>query len=191
MKIKREEFKSLLKEVLEEMFQEGSLNEMFVKMAPQQGMMHATQQTQNHQQYVDPKIRALAAQAAKNPNEAMMLERLLADTAATTYQAQAYSDPDSAMSDAPVPHYGYQPPQYGYPQQHMQLPPVQPLFPQQPQYGAPQQQPTNNGGYATNWARLAFNSPIRNRPSSENSAMMGFGGAGASSGFLPGIGSGR
>jgi len=188
MKIRREDFKALLKECLEELISEGALNHLL----PQQ---MASPQYQQYQQPmsapVDPRIRALAQQTAKNPKEAVMLEALLSDTAMNTMPAAMASDPmnmmngdyNSQMMMGQQPQYGQQQPQY------VNVPQAQPLLMQQGQGGQQygQQQPNNNGGYASNWARLAFNSPIRNRPSQDGGSMFG----GGSSGFLPGMGMSR
>ena len=167
-KIKRSDFKNIIKECIIEMVKDGSLASAY----------NQRQETQLVQQQLatNPMVRIAASQAGKNPNEIKILENILADTAATTMQEQMQNDPFGSM-DAGVqfpqgiaPQSGYQP----QPQNLVHVPQAQPFYAQQsPQYlqqPLPQQQ---RQAPASTWARLAFNSPIKNRPNADGSSASG------------------
>lgn len=124
-----------------------------------------------------------------------VLERVLADTAVTSFPIAMQAE--AAMGMGMQQGYGYQqqPSQgYGYPPQGPQYPPQQtmPGWGYQQGYGPPQGMPMNGnqgllpppqqtqGDPSKRWASIAFNKPISNRPGSETS------GFGNSDGFLPG-----
>ena len=187
MKIQRSQLKEIIKECIKELLAEGSLNEMFVPQGNQQ-MLHMNQPKQQ----LDPRVRSVAASVGKTPKERAMFESILSDTLNTAAEQQA-GEVD--------PQYWNQEYQNQLQQQNnntgmVHVPQINQMYgmqqqPQQPQYPAMmqqgygntgyQQQPMNNmgAGYSSPWARLAFNSPISNRPKD---------GVGVSnSGFLPGV----
>ncbi len=167
MKIGRNEFKALLKECLQELIQDGALNHMFQTPSMPQGQV----MQQN------PMVSLAARQVGKNPHEVQMMETLFADTAANAMQIQASApDPIGMMSNMGYGNQGFYPQQqYANGPQYVNVPPIQQIgtMPQQPQQQSP--------GVGSNWARLAFNSPIRNRP----------GGQEGGAGHLPGQNMGR
>jgi hypothetical protein len=182
MKMKREEFKSLLKECLSELILEGGLNDVLIEL-----MNQSAQSPQQHQhpamqtrRQTDPRIKALAATNARNQQEAALLELAFSDSAQRV-PVHMSADPEAAFNGYGGGYNDYN--------QTMNLPPAQPLFPTNQQNQGYQtmhpQQGANNGGYVTNWARLAFSTPIKNRPDSNS------GGFGSTVGYLPGFSNGR
>lgn len=156
MKITKNEFKSIIKECLQELIAEGALDHMVGGMIAER-----TQQTMMQ----DPRIRMAAMQAAGgNPQQANIMEQIFADTAMTSLPQQASNMLPNGMSLPPGMNMGM-------------LGEVRaPLPPRDPSWTPPQQAQPQSQGPATNWARLAFNSPISNRP----------GGPRTSGDFLPG-----
>ena len=169
MKIRREEFKEMLKECLQELIADGALNHLLPQLMPQVQQMAP-----------NPMVHYAAQQIGRNPAEVRMMEGILADTAATTMQMQANApDPLGMMA-------GLGGQQQYYPQQYPQQPQMNPQYVHVPQaaplqMAAGPQQPQGQG--TNNWARLAFNSPIRNRPGQD--------GGGGSGGHLPGQNMGK
>jgi hypothetical protein len=168
MKIPKTEFKAIIKESLKELINEGALDHILA------GLL--SEQASTMQQYAamnDPRVKMAAAQiAGGDPRQSKLMEQILADTAMNTLPEQQSANsrlpngmpmPGNMMSEMQ----GYNMPSgMGVPRNP--LPPREMV-----------QQPQQQGrGFVSEWARLAFNSPISNRPQS--------GAAGAPGGFLPG-----
>lgn len=154
MKIQKTEFKAIIKECLKELVAEGALDHMV-------GGMLAERSNVLQQQAVmqDPRIKMAAG---GNP----IMEQIFADTAVTSLPMQQQGIMPNGMT-LPV---GVNlnmlgenlssPSSLGYvPQGRNPLPPRDPnAVAALQQMAQPQQTP------ASTWARLAFNSPISNRP---------------------------
>lgn len=180
MKVQKAEFKAIIKECLKELVAEGALDHMVAGVIAERSQVVQQQTLLN-----DPRIKIAAA---GNP----IMEQVFADTAMHSMNPQQPQQP------VQMP-YGLNPDMvgqsinpamlnYSMPQQQMQQMIPQgrnPLPPRDPQAVAAlqaavvghinenQQQPVSN------WARLAFNKPISNRPAQSGG---GFGGGG----HLPG-----
>lgn len=174
MKIRRDQFKTLIKECLQELIAEGNISLAGSSMIPQQQQ--------------NPHVRALAMQT-KNPT---MMEKIFADTANNSLPEHLSSDPMNNMSNGFQGMMSDMNNNFGAQQGQVFIPQLnqnQQFFPQQQmQMMMPQQQQqfanNTNGSTASSWARLAFNSPIRNRPGAE-------GGIAGSGNFLPGQNTGK
>lgn len=153
MKIQKTEFKAIIKECLKELISEGALNHMFTNIIAERSNLMPQQQ-------LNPQMRmAIQAAAGGNP----IMEQIYADTAITSlYQQQNNIMPNGqplpagvnlTMFESQQPQ--MQPMQNGF----TPTPPRNPLPPRelQQQQGQAQQS-------VSTWARLAFNSPISNRP---------------------------
>ena len=175
MKIRRDQFKTLIKECLQELIAEGNISLAGASMVPQQQQ--------------NPHVRALAMQT-KNPT---MMEKIFADTANNSLPEHLSSDPTNINGNfqgmMPDMNNNFEMQQQGF--VHVPQLNQQQFYPQQQQM-MPQQQfanNNNNGASASPWARLAFNSPIRNRPGSDSGMSSVFGGGSAN--FLPGQNTGK
>jgi hypothetical protein len=161
MKIQKTEFKSIIKECLKELINEGALDHMVGGMTSDR-----SQAVQQQAILSDPRIRMAAMQSSGgNAQRAEIMEQIFADTALNSLpEQQAASNrlgngmpiPQSMLNESTG--------NGNFPQRN-------PLPPRES--AATTQRP----GFASDWARLAFNAPISNRPQS---------GSSASSGFLPG-----
>ena len=174
MKVQKAEFKAIIKECLKELVAEGALDHMISGVVTER-----SQAIQQQALLQDPRIKMAAG---GNP----IMEQVFADTAMNSMNPQQPSMPYGLNSD--MIGQSYNPmmmQQQMMPQQQMMVPQGRnPLPPRDPQAVAAlqaavtshvqqqQQQPTSN------WARLAFNKPISNRPAQSGG---GFGG-----GHLPG-----
>lgn len=151
MKIRRDQFKALIKECLQEIIAEGGINLAGSVLVPEQ---------------VNPYAKALASQT-KNPN---MMEKIFTDTAANSL-------PEHLAGDMQYPYNPQLNQAYGPPQNMVHVPQLnQQIYPQQ--YPIQHQNPAAS---ASPWARLAFNSPIRNRPGNDS----------GTGNFLPGQNTGK
>lgn len=172
MKVQKAEFKAIIKECLKELVAEGALDHMITGVVTER-----SQAMQQQTLLQDPRIKMAAG---GNP----IMEQVFADTALNSMNPQQPSIPYGLNPD--MIGQSYNPmmmQQQMMPQQQMMIPQGRnPLPPRDPQAVAAlqaavtshvQQQPTSN------WARLAFNKPISNRPAQSGG---GFGGAG----HLPG-----
>lgn len=158
MKIQKTEFKAIIKECLKELVVEGALDHMVNGMLAERAAM-----LQQHSIMQDPRIRM-----AGNGNH--MMEQIFADTAATSLPQQQQGILPNGMQ-LPVGANLAMLGEAGFghaPQARNPLPPRDPnsMMQQQPQQSS-----------ASPWARLAFNSPISNRPG---------GPRGSGEGHLPG-----
>lgn len=171
MKIQKTEFKAIVKDCLKELVAEGALDHMV------SGLLAERANILQHQSVMqDPRIKMAAG---GNP----IMEQIFADTAVTSLPMQQQGIMPNGMTlpagvnlamlgentAHPSPSFGY------VPQGRNPLPPRDPnaVAALQQQY---QQQQTQQSPAST-WARLAFNSPISNRPG---------GPRGTSDGHLPG-----
>ena len=158
MKIQKTEFKAIVKECLKELVTEGALDHMVGGMLAERANI-----LQQRNVMQDPRIKMAAG---GNP----IMEQIFADTAVTSLPMQQQGIMPNGMTlpagvnlallgenTAPSS------PSFGYvPQGRNPLPPRDPnaVAALQQQY---QQQQTQQSSAST-WARLAFNSPISNRP---------------------------
>lgn len=162
MKIQKTEFKAIIKECLKELVAEGALDHMVNGMLAERSNILQQQTVMQ-----DPRIKMAAA---GNP----IMEQIFADTAVTSLPMQQQGIMPNGMT-LPV---GVNLNMLGesgmVPQGRNPLPPRDPnaVAALQQQYQQQQQQ-----NPASTWARLAFNSPISNRPG---------GPRGTSEGHLPG-----
>lgn len=175
MKVQKAEFKAIIKECLKELVAEGALDHMVAGVISERSQVVQQQTMLN-----DPRIKMAAG---GNP----IMEQVFADTAIHSMNPQQQQpvqmpyglNPDmvgQSLNPAML--------NYAAPQQQMIPQGRNPLPPRDPQAVAAlqaavsghinenQQQPVSN------WARLAFNKPISNRPAQSGG---GFGG-----GHLPG-----
>ena len=157
MKIQKTEFKAIIKECLKELVTEGALDHMVSGLVTERSMMVQQQTAAN-----DPRIKMAAG---GNP----IMEQIFADTAVTSLPQQQQGILPNGMAlpagvnlgmlgenlSPPSPSFGY------VPQGRNPLPPRDPQTVAMLQQQYQQQQPQ---GPASTWARLAFNSPISNRP---------------------------
>lgn len=167
MKVQKAEFKAIIKECLKELVAEGALDHMITGVVTER-----SQAMQQQTLLQDPRIKMAAG---GNP----IMEQVFADTAMNSMNPQQPSMP-----------YGLNPDMIGQsynpmmmPQQQMMVPQGRnPLPPRDPQAVAALQAAVTNHVQQqpiSNWARLAFNKPISNRPAQSGG---GFGGGG----HLPG-----
>ena len=159
MKITKTEFKSIIKECLQELVSEGALDHMVARVITERVAMQ------------DPRVRAAAFQAAGgNLGQANIMEQVFADTMMNTLPQQQHAQNmlGNGMALPPGMQVGMMGEVvYSDPQQMMQQQP-----PQQQQYSVQGRNPlpprdphqTQQPQTASTWARLAFNSPISNRP---------------------------
>lgn len=145
MKIRRDEFKSILKECLQEMAADGTLAQL-IPQPQYQGIQQIPQTNQ---------MAHMLAQQGKTASDAKMMESIFADTAANAMQSQMNADPMYMAQQQPY----Y--PQMQQPQGMVHVPPAAPLMPMTPV----QPQAQQNG--LSRWAALALGTPIRNRPGSD------------------------
>jgi hypothetical protein len=170
MKVQKAEFKAIIKECLKELVSEGALDHMISGVVTER-----SQAIQQQNLLQDPRIKMAAG---GNP----IMEQVFADTALNSMQPQQPSMPYGLNPDMVGQSFN---PMMMQPQQQQMMVPQgrNPLPPRDPQAVAAlqaavtthvqQQQPMSN------WARLAFNKPISNRPAQSGG---GFGGGG----HLPG-----
>ncbi len=206
-KIQRSQLKEIIKECIMELVSDGSLNETLQRLSfntnPQ--MLHSNQ-VHNQPKQLDPRVKSVAASVGKTPKERAMFESILSDTLETAIEQQSGEvDPQFWNQDTMNGLQGMngnnssvvQVPQLNqimtgqYPQQQPTMNNgygqqgyggYQPQQPQQRQmvYGnGYNQQQAAHAGYPSLFAKLAFNSPISNRPQN--------GSGGGSAGFLPGV----
>jgi len=157
MKITKTEFKSIIKECLQELIAEGALDRMVG------GMLMAEQY-----RAVDPRVRMAAMQAAGgNLQQANIMEQVFADTAMTSLpqQMQAANMLPNGMALPP----GMSLTMGGGGMPRNPMPARDPnvasqVLQEQRQQYQQQQQMTPASPPMSTWARLAFNSPISNRP---------------------------
>lgn len=163
MKISKVEFKGIIKECLKELISEGALDYMVGGMIAERAAMQ------------DPRV-----QQAASMGVGLIEQQVYADTMMNSVPEQQNAGnrlPNGMqlpqgmnmnMIGVPLPN-GIVP-TTGYVPQRNQLPPRDPNAPTlqqqalQEQYNRQQQ---TQGGPATNWARLAFNKPISNRPNNQ------------------------
>jgi hypothetical protein len=199
MKIPRNEFKNVIKECLKELIAEGALNNVIAEMVNTQGIPLNMQSNnvgyRQNPMTADPRVQAAAKLLSKG-GDTKLAESIFADSLQTVAEQNAMFDPNAhQMQDiynqGMMGMNGQQVmPQQGYYQNNYQQPMMQqPMMPQQGyyqnNYQQPQQQPgmlNGNGNQPNNagmnvWAKLAFNSPIKNRPP------MSTGGAGGNNEF--------
>lgn len=160
MKIQKTEFKAIVKECLKELVAEGALDHMVGGMLAERTNVLQQQTLLN-----DPRIKMAAG---GNP----IMEQIFADTAVTSLPMQQQGIMPNGMTlpagvnlamlgENTTP----SSPSFGYvPQGRNPLPPRDPqaVAALQQQYSQQQQQTQQSS--ASTWARLAFNSPISNRP---------------------------
>lgn len=178
MKIQRSELKMIVKECLKELISEGAFNNLMTEAmgsVPQQQLAppyYGQPQPYGPPRPMNPAARATAQSMAKTPEEAALYETIFADSHQTMMaQDGASVDPRDIARYQQANYQQYQQQQYfEQPQNgYYQQPQYAPQQPQQPQYmhrqNAMQQGQPPRGG--NRWADLAFNSPIKNRPISE------------------------
>lgn len=164
MKIQKTEFKAIIKECLKELVAEGALDHMVTGMISERA-------TNLQQQAVmqDPRVVAAAmGTAGGNLQQAQLMQQIFADTAVNSLPQHVRNDvPGGGMGiNLSMINEQSSSPSTGYVPQRNPLPPRDMV----------NTQPAGNG-FPSNWAKLAFNSPISNRPG---------GSTGGGSGFLPG-----
>ena len=163
MKIPKAEFKSIIKECLKELINEGAIDHMVGGMADERAMA-----VQHNNMLQDPRVRAAASQTAGgNPQQTALMEQIFADTALNSlphHMRNEVPGQGSGINLAAIDE------SFSSSKQH--LPQRNPLPPRHAQQQSQQRQA---GSPASRWANLAFNSPISNRPS-----------GGGSAGHLPG-----
>ena len=165
MKIPKTEFKAIIKESLKELISEGALDHILA------GLLSEQVNTMQHQTMInDPRVKLAASQIANgNPQQSRLMEQILADTAMNTLPEQQSAN-SRLPNGMPMPGSNM----LGEMQNYNMAPPRNPLPPREMVQANPQSR-----GFASDWARLAFNSPISNRPQSGGTP-------GSSGGFLPG-----
>jgi hypothetical protein len=179
MKIPRNEFKNVIKECLKELIAEGALNNVIAEMVNTQGIPLNMQSNnvgyRQNPMTADPRVQAAAKLLSKG-GDTKLAESIFADSLQTVAEQNAMFDPNAhQMQDI------YNQGMMGMNGQ--QVMPQQGYY--QNNYQQPQQQPgmlNGNGNQPNNagmnvWAKLAFNSPIKNRPP------MSTGGAGGNNEF--------
>lgn len=190
MKVTKSDLKNIIKECLTEMISDGSLNSAISAVITEQVAMQ------------NPAIRSAAmAAGGGNPQQTSIMGQIFADTAMNHGNDEAVAMSRLSNTMAIQQQMAFPPAQQqvmmGMPQQQMlmqegmpgfglsmprnQLPPADPNAMAQfqaQQNMAVQHHQQQQSPFVSNWARLAFNSPISNRPKS--------GAAGGSGGFLPG-----
>lgn len=195
MKVTKSDLKNIIKECLTEMISDGSLNSAISAVITEQVVMQ------------NPAIRSAAmAAGGGNPQQTSIMGQIFADTAMNhgNDEAVAMSRLSNTMAIQQQMAFPVQqqammgmPQQQVFPQQQQmlmqegmpgfglsmprnQLPPADPssMAQFQAQQNMVVQHQQQQSPFVSNWARLAFNSPISNRPKS--------GAAGGSGGFLPG-----
>lgn len=162
MKINKAEFKSIIKESLKELINEGALNDSLREILSE-GVSVPQQQTSP---VINQNVRAAAiAASGGNQQQAQLMEQILNDTAINSLPEHMRSElPIGAGVNLNALQENTSPSSIGYLPQRNPLP---------PKVAAPQQVAP-----ASRWASLAFNSPITNRPKNGGSSGVG--------GFLPG-----
>jgi len=155
MKIQKTEFKAIIKECLKELVAEGALDHMV------NGMLAERSNVLQHQAVMqDPRIKMAA-------NGNPIMEQIFADTAVTSLPQQQQGIMPNGMGMPAGVNLGMlgenlASPSFGcVPQGRNPLPPRDPQAVAALQQMAQPLQPQNS---ASTWARLAFNSPISNRP---------------------------
>ena len=208
MKIPRSEFKVIIKECLKELIAEGALNNTISQLIqtqgiPVNGMQQQQQMMQQNNMPLDPRIQAVAQSAARG-GDSKLYEAIFQDALGTVAYQQG-GDQQAMMQNTfdgmggmggmggqqmMMPQGGSMNNGYynnGYPQQpqymNMQGPMMQQqMMPQQPQQqlALRQQggQPQSPAGGMSRWAALAYNSPIKNRPASEDGGPLTLGNIG-------------
>lgn len=174
MKIPKTEFKNIIKECLKELINEGALDHMVGGMVGERAGMVQQQVALN-----DPRVRMAAmASGGGNPQQTQLMEQIFADAALNSLPQQMRNEQPNMMNFMNNATAGGQPQYYPQEQDFSSHPQAgfgrNPLPPRDPQA---MQQQQRQGGPASRWAGLAFNSPISNRPSQ---------GPGGVNGFLPG-----
>ena len=173
MKIPKTEFKAIIKESLKELISEGALDHIFASLLSEHVGGYQQQAMLN-----DPRVKMAAAQIANgNPQQSRLMEQILADTAMNSLPEQQSAN-SRLPNGMPMPGSGMMNEIQNYNLGGMgaMSTPRNPLPPRE----MIQQQQQQANGFASEWARLAFNSPISNRPKA------GGGIPGSSGGFLPG-----
>jgi hypothetical protein len=153
MKIQKAEFKAIIKECLKELVAEGALDHMVANTLAERSTVLQQQSVMQ-----DPRIKMAAA---GNP----IMEQIFADTAVTSLPQQQQGILPNGMALPAGVNLGMlgenypSSPSFGYVPQGRN-----PLPPRDPQAVAALQQMAQPQAPASTWARLAFNSPISNRP---------------------------
>lgn len=155
MKLTKSDLKVIVKECLLEMLQEPAVAAKLLESINR------------------PAMQQQGPAMARPIGPASIMSAILEDTANTTMRQQLQHDPDQMFNEqqfAPqyaTPQQVYAPQQQMPMQQYVQPMQQQPQFaaPPQQRYMAPQQQRPQQqqgpGAFSSNWARLAFNQPIK------------------------------